>query len=109
MNRRKFIHRTIIAGTAMTVFNATESQAKGVKWQVGCFNRPWSKWSFDQTLKEIKSAGYKTTGLLTRTKEEPFIGAAATSAYLQQLKMQIEASRLSANLGALSSRHTIAL
>jgi sugar phosphate isomerase/epimerase len=109
MNRRKFIHQTIIAGTAMTILNAAESQAKGVKWQIGCFNRPWTKWSFDQTLKEIKSAGYKTMGLLTRTKEEPFIGTAATVEYLQRLKTQIAASGLSANMGALSSRHNIPL
>jgi sugar phosphate isomerase/epimerase len=109
MNRRKFIHQTIIAGTAMTIFNSTESQAKGVKWQIGCFNRPWTKWSFDQTLKEIKSAGYKTTGLLTRTKEEPFISAAATVEYLQHLKTRIAASGLNANMGALSSRHNIPL
>lgn len=91
----------------MTIFNSTEAQAKGVKWQIGCFNRPWAKWSFDQTLKEIKAAGYKTTGLLTRTKEETFIGAASTESYLQHLKTQIAASRLSANMGALSSRHNI--
>ena len=101
MNRREFIHQTIIAGTAMTVFNSTESQAKGVKWPIGCFNRPWTKWSFDQALKEIKSAGYKTTGLLTRTKDEPFISAAATDEYLQRLKTRIAASGLTANMGAL--------
>src|ERR1044071_9556817 len=109
MNRRNFIHQTIIAGTAMTVFNATESQAKGVEWQIGCFNRPWTKWPFDQTLKEIKSAGYKTTGLLTRTKEEPFISTAATVEYLHRLKTQIAASGLGANMGALSSRHNVPL
>lgn len=109
MNRRDFIHKTIIAGTAMTVFNSTESQAKGVKWPVGCFNRPWAKWPFEQALKAIKSAGYKTTGLLTRTKEEPFISAASTEQYLQNLKKQIAASGLSANMGALSSRHNIPL
>ena len=109
MNRREFIHRTIIAGTAMTVFNSTESQAKGVKWQVGCFNRPWARWPFDQALKEIRSAGYKTTGLLTRTKEEPFISAVATVEYLRRLKTRIAASGLIANMGALSSRHNIPL
>ncbi|MGA9770762.1 MAG: sugar phosphate isomerase/epimerase family protein [Blastocatellia bacterium] len=93
----------------MTLLNSIEAQGKGVRWQIGCFNRPWSKWSFDQTLKQIKSAGYKTTGLLTRTKEEPFIGPAATVEYLQHLKGQIAALGLSANMGALSSRHSIPL
>jgi hypothetical protein len=49
-----------------------------VRWPIGCFNRPWTTWSFDDTLAQIKAAGYQTTGLLTRTKDEPFIGADAT-------------------------------
>ena len=91
------------------MLSSTDSLAKGVKWQIGCFNRPWTRWSFDQTLKEIKAAGFKTTGLLTRTKEEPFIGADATPEYLTGLKSRIAASRLSANMGALRSRHDIPL
>jgi sugar phosphate isomerase/epimerase len=107
MNRREFIHQTIIAGTAMTFLSSAEIQAKGVKWQIGCFNRPWTKWSFDQTLKEIKAAGYKTMGLLSRTKEEPFIDSDATPEYLDGLKKRIAASDLTANLGVLRSRHNI--
>lgn len=93
----------------MTLLCSGEAEAKGVKWQIGCFNRPWTKWSFDQTLKEIKAAGYKTTGLLSRTKEEPFISADATAEYLQGLKKRIAVSGLAANMGALRSRHDIAL
>jgi sugar phosphate isomerase/epimerase len=107
MKRREFIHRAVLAGTAMTVMNGVEAEAKGVKWQVGCFNRPWTKWSFDQTLKEIKAAGYNVTGLLSRTKEEPFIGAEATPEYLENLRKRIAASGLTANMGALRSRHNI--
>ena len=91
----------------MTVFGSRSVEAKGVNWPIGCLNRPWTKWSFDQTLKEIKSAGYKTTGLLTRTKDEPFVGADATREYLQSLKGRIAASGLAANMGALRSRHNI--
>jgi sugar phosphate isomerase/epimerase len=107
MNRRDFIRQAIIMGTAMTDLSPAKVEAKGVKWPVGCFNRPWTKWSFDQALKEIKAAGYKTTGLLSRTKEEPFIGAEVTQAYLENLKKRIAASGLSANMGALRSRHDI--
>ncbi|MEK6321919.1 MAG: sugar phosphate isomerase/epimerase family protein [Acidobacteriota bacterium] len=109
MNRREFIHQAIVASTATTILSSNEALAKGVKWQVGCFNRPWTKWSFDQTLKEIKAAGFKTTGLLTRTREEPFIGADATPEYLAGLKKRIAASGLTANMGALRSRHDIPL
>src|SRR6266436_8530034 len=109
MNRRAFIQQAIVASAATSILSSTDGLAKGVKWQIGCFNRPWTKWSFDQTLKEIKAAGFKTTGLLTRTKEEPFIGADATPEYLAGLKSRIAASGLTANMGALRSRHDIPL
>lgn len=109
MNRREFIQRAIVAGSASTLLSSTEARSKGVEWQIGCFNRPWTKWSFDQTLKQIKAAGFNTTGLLTRTKEEPFIAADATTEYLAELKSRISASGLTANMGALRSRHDISL
>lgn len=106
MNRREFILTSIGAGASLTLLKSAE--AKGVKWPIGCFNRPWTKWSFDQTLQEIKAAGYQTAGLLTRTKDEPFVGADATPEYLSQLKERLRASGLAANMGALRTRHNIA-
>jgi sugar phosphate isomerase/epimerase len=106
MNRREFIRRSIIASTA-TILNSHEAQSRGVKWQIGCLNRPWTKWTFDQTLQAIRLSGFTTTGLLTRTREEPFIGADATPEYLEGLKKRIAASGISANMGALRSRHDI--
>ena len=111
MNRREFLQHTI-AGGAAAVLGASLSPplgAAGVRWPVGCFNRPWTTWSFDETLKQIKAAGYQTTGLLTRTKDEPFIGADATPEYLAKLEQRIAASGLTANMGALRSRHNIPL
>jgi sugar phosphate isomerase/epimerase len=83
--------------------------AAGVHWPIGCFNRPWTAWSFDEALAQIKAAGYKTMGLLTPTGDEPFIGAAATPEYLVRLKQRIAASGLRANMGALHTRHSIPL
>lgn len=107
MNRREFIQQTTLVTAATAVLNFT-AEAK-VNWPVGCFNRPWTKWSFDETLKQIKAAGYKTTGLLSRTKEEQFIAADVTPEYLEGLKKRIAASGLKANMGALDSRHNIPL
>jgi len=107
MNRRTFIQQTALVTAATAALDFT-AEAK-VNWPVGCFNRPWTKWSFDETLKQIKAAGYKTTGLLSRTREEPFISADATPEYLDALKKKIAASGLKANMGALSSRHSIPL
>src|SRR5262245_26268318 len=111
MNRRDFFRHTIVGGAAAAVGASLSPPlgAVGVRWPVGCFNRPWTKWSFDETLKQIKQAGYDTMGLLTRTREEPFIGADATPEYLAQLKQRIASNGLSANMGALRSRHDIPL
>jgi sugar phosphate isomerase/epimerase len=110
MNRRTFLQHTIAGGaaTAAGAFLAPSLDA-AVHWPIGCFNRPWTTWSFDDALKQIKAAGYQTTGLLTRTKDEPFIGADATPEYLATLKQRLAGSGLKANMGALRSRHNIPL
>jgi sugar phosphate isomerase/epimerase len=110
MNRREFLHHTVGVGAAAAAgVCLTPSLGASVRWPIGCFNRPWTTWSFDEALKQIKTAGYQTTGLLTRTKDEPFIGADATPDYLATLKRRIAASGLKANMGALRSRHDIPL
>lgn len=86
-----------------------QSTASQPGWQIGCFNRPWTRWSFDQALAAIKGAGYNTTGLLSRTADEPFISAAATAEYLTNLRTRLAASGLHTNLGALHSRHNLPL
>ena len=110
-NRREFLQHTIAGGAAATVGLPLSPTlgAAGVRWPIGCFNRPWTNWSFDDALKQIRSAGYQTTGLLTRTREEPFIGADATPEYLAQMTQRIASSGLKANMGALRSRHNIPL
>jgi sugar phosphate isomerase/epimerase len=111
MNRRKFLRRTITGGAAATLGLSLSSPVSsfGVQWPIGCFNRPWTTWSFDEALKQIKAAGYQTTGLLTRTKDEPFIAADATPEYVARLKQRIADNGLKANMGALRSRHDIPL
>jgi sugar phosphate isomerase/epimerase len=106
MNRREFLQHTIVSGVSLSLSPALNA---GVRWPIGCFNRPWTTWSFDEALQQIKAAGYQTTGLLTRTKDEPFIGADATPEYLAGLKQRIAANGLKANMGALRSRHDILL
>jgi sugar phosphate isomerase/epimerase len=111
LTRREFLQQTAACGAATALAGAWASSldARAVTWPIGCFNRPWTTWSFDEALKQIKQAGYNTVGLLTRTREEPFIGADATPEYLAQLKQRITSSGLSVNMGALRSRHNIPL
>jgi sugar phosphate isomerase/epimerase len=112
MKRREFLRNAAAAaaGAGLTLSHAEAARkAKGVHWPVGCFNRPWTKWDLDTTLKGIHDAGYKITGLLSRTREEPFIGSEATPEYLEGLKKKIAAHGLTANMGALHTRHDIPL
>ena len=100
MDRREFLQLGVSLPLALRA---------SVHWPIGCFNRPWTTWSYDAALKQIKAAGYQTTGLLTATKDEPFIGASATPEYLARLKQRIADSGLTATMGALRSRHNIPL
>src|SRR5437660_8151307 len=89
MNRRRFIQTTALAATATTMFPdealPAAEKSKGVNWPIGCFNRPWSgdkkNWGYDAALDGIQAAGYKLTGLLTRSASEPLIGSDATPEY----------------------------
>jgi sugar phosphate isomerase/epimerase len=111
--RREFLCDGAIVAAGAAALATTPAllagSAPAVNWPIGCFNRPWTKWTFDETLKAIRTAGYATTGLLTRTKLDPFIAADATPEYLEGLKRAIAASGLTANMGALRSRHDIPL
>ena len=109
--RREFIgESTSLLAAAALLTEAPSLLAAptpAVNWPIGCFNRPWTKWTFDETLKAIKAAGYTTTGLLSRTRNDPFIAADAAPDYLEGLKRALAASDLKAILGALRSRHDV--
>lgn len=84
-----------MAAAAAATFNLTRAEAKAgtdaVRWAIGCFNRPWvhAGWTYETALDGIKSAGYKSTGLLTPFNGEPFIGTSATPEYLDELKRKL--------------------
>ncbi|MBI3876248.1 MAG: sugar phosphate isomerase/epimerase [Verrucomicrobia bacterium] len=96
--RRHFLHASA-ATVATAVLPALA--ASPARWPIGCFNRPWVKWGCDAALDGVKAAGYRVTGLLTRTKTEPLAGADATPEYLDALKKKIAARGLTANMAAL--------
>jgi sugar phosphate isomerase/epimerase len=60
-------------------------------------------------LDGIQAAGYKLTGLLTRSAKEPFIGSDATPEYLAALKQKIAAHGLKVNMGALRTKNDLPL
>ena len=109
--RREFLRDggLALAGAAVLAHSPELLAAQPAQWPIGCFNRPWSRWPFAETLKGVKAAGYGITGLLTRTKMDPFISADASQEYLESLKSAIAASGVTANMGALRSRHDVPL
>ena len=115
MNRRQFIQATALTA-AMAPFpllTRAEEKSKGVHWPIGCFNRPWAgdkkNWGYDAALDGIKAAGYKLTGLLTRTAGQPFAGSDATPEYLAELKKKIAARGLAVNMAALRTKDDLPL
>ncbi len=117
MNRRQFLNTTVLGAAAgawlpLSTLPAAE-KPKGADWPIGCFNRPWlgrnNKWDYDTALDGIKAAGYKLTGLLTRTPKEPFLGSDATPEYLAALKRRIAARGLTPIMGALRIKFELPL
>jgi len=116
MNRRQFVQRTAIAAAGTTMLPLSLSAAsdkKGAHWPIGAFNRPWAgdkkNWGYDAALDGMKAAGYKLTGLLTRTEKNPFTGADATEEYLTELKKKIAARGLTAVMAALRTKDDLPL
>jgi sugar phosphate isomerase/epimerase len=102
MNRRSFLQTATLGVTAIAGLPFTGSlAAEAVHWPVGCFNRAWTQWSYDDALDGIVAAGYKLTGLLSTHRGEAFTSAAATPEYLQGLKKRIAQRGLAVNMTAI--------
>ena len=118
INRRQFLTTTAsgLLATALLpdrTFGAEKKAPAGPasRWTIGCFNRPWTKWSYDETLDAIKGAGYTTTGLLSPVvaKGDIFTSAGATPEYLNALKRKIAARGLTVNMTALRVKNGVPL
>src|ERR1044072_8379433 len=109
MNRRTFIRTTTPTTLASLVGANALFAADKPNWPIGCFNRPWTKWSYDDALDGIKAAGYKVTGFLTDQRGEAFTSSAATPDYLESLKKRIAQRGLRANMTTIRFRPAAAL
>jgi sugar phosphate isomerase/epimerase len=101
LTRRQWIATSSAAAAVALLPRRLVAASPGPAWTVGCFNRPWTAWSYDETLDAIKAAGYTHTGLLTPTKADVFTNASATPEYLAALKQKIAARGLKVNMTAL--------
>jgi sugar phosphate isomerase/epimerase len=105
MNRRTFLQTASLGATALAALPLMNAlAAEKTDWPIGCFNRPWTKWSFDLALDGIRDAGYKLTGLLSGHRGELFTASTATPEYLDQLKKRIAQRGLAVNMTAIRFR-----
>ncbi|MCS7223556.1 MAG: sugar phosphate isomerase/epimerase [Armatimonadetes bacterium] len=79
------------------------------QWLIGCFNRPWSPWSYDVALDGMRQAGFSVTGLVGSHQGEPFLSDDATAEYLENLSRRIAAAQLKPIVAWLDTRHDIPL
>ena len=104
MNRRRFIKTTlastVVAGAPW--LNAADPENK--LWPIGCFNRAWTNWSYDEALDSMAAAGYKLTGLLSGHRGEVFTASSAAPQYLNGLKKRIAQRGLAVNVTAIHFR-----
>jgi sugar phosphate isomerase/epimerase len=103
MNRRAFI-RTVATSSLVTLPLSSSLAAEAAHWPIGCFNRAWTKWSFDDALDGVAAAGYKLTGLLTGQRGEAFTSSAASPEYLDGLKKRLAQRGLTVNMTAIRFR-----
>jgi sugar phosphate isomerase/epimerase len=110
MNRRTFLQTATTGAASLASLSLTSAlAAEKLSWPIGCFNRPWTKWSYDDALDGIKAAGYKLTGLLSAHKDEAFTSSAATPEYLDGLKKRIAQRELAVNMTAIRFKPDAAL
>jgi len=110
MNRRNFIQTATVGVTSLAGLSLTSAlAAEKPNWPIGCFNRAWAQWSFDDALDGTKAAGYKLTGLLSGQRGEAFTSAEATPEYLKALKKRIAQRGLEVNVTAIRFRQDATL
>lgn len=103
-SRRQFIQHAAAGLAAAAAPRVLAARASAPNWTIGCLNRPWTKWSADEMLDGVASAGYRLLGLQTPTKADPFNGPEATPEYIAALKAKIAARKLALNVGRLRTR-----
>jgi sugar phosphate isomerase/epimerase len=105
MNRRTFLQTAAMGASALASLPLSNAlAAQKLAWPIGCFNRPWTKWSYDDALDGIAAAGYKLTGLLTDQRGEAFTSSDATPEYLDSLKKRITRRGLAVNMTVVHFR-----
>src|SRR4051794_10305908 len=93
VTRRYFLNAAVgtSAAFALRAVKALSAPAGNPNaWSIGCFNRPWSAFPYNDALDGIHSAGFTQIGLLGDHVGEPFTDPVATSRYLAELRKRIK-------------------
>lgn len=112
LSRRDFVGGTAAAAGVMLAGGTSSVSADadpGVQWPIGCFNRPWHAWMYDEALAGIKSAGFSLTGILGDHANEPFLSPPAHDEYIDTLRERVAAQELTVNAAWLRTRHDVAI
>jgi L-ribulose-5-phosphate 3-epimerase len=109
LTRRDFLLVTSAGALLPLATHAAEKKSEPKRWPIGCFNRPWQKWTYDDALDGIKAAGYQWTGLLTASKSDVLTASTASPEYLASLKQRIAARGLKVNMTALRIKNDLPL
>lgn len=110
LTRRRFLsHSALVAGGALTALKSAwpEESAGSTPWKIGCFNRPWTPWTYDVALAGMKDAGFELTGLVGNHRDEPFLGPDATAENVDRLKERIAKQGLTPLVFWIRTRHDI--
>jgi sugar phosphate isomerase/epimerase len=106
LSRRRFIQGASLAAAASLAPRSLLAAATPT-WTIGCLNRPWVKWSANEMLDGIRTAGYRTIGLQTATPGDKWVSG--TRDYLAALKDKIAARGLTAIEGRLTTKDSAPL
>src|SRR5215831_1771198 len=104
MNRRTFVRTAVTTAAFASIPAFCTAASEKPLWPIGCFNRAWTNWSYDEALDGIAAAGYKLTGLLSSHRGEAFTASKATPEYLESLKKRIAQRGLAVNVTAIHFR-----
>lgn len=109
LSRRNFLQS--LAGAAVlgwSLQGSARAASAPPAWTIGCLNRPWVKWSADEMLDGIRTAGYQTIGLQTTTPTDKWVSATSRD-YLAALKEKIAARGLKPFEGRLTTKEAAPL
>ncbi len=97
-----------VSGSLLQQSNAAEPKG-GVDWPIGCFNRPWGAFEYDQALDGIAQSGFRLTGLLGDHGGRNVLQPDLTPEMLVAFRERIRLHGLTLNIVWLRTRHDVSV